>query len=283
MLLQQTLYEWNHDSFHGGLWKIVDHIKTYSAELLDKFVLELYIDLCKQGTGNYLSKSTPDYINIATKLSEKHFSVFHNAVQTSYFGEDAFKRQLYLYHAKNSQCSTAIVSFYAAFGVLTAELIEMLAWIDDDFNDGIWCYLKDIKQVSDQEVIEKLFQQLDSIAYDTRFEFLSSLLKSLVQLAQVHAVSSFEVHQQISLVFNNLSHYDSFTNSYRIYSIIDSILDLSCIGRMNSDGVGSRLLDESDINDEVELVIRIQEQRSALFLRRNYFFSLLQSVSNTSN
>ncbi|CAF1487756.1 unnamed protein product, partial [Rotaria sordida] len=74
---------------------------------------------------DYLSDLTPNYIGIAGDISSSNWNEFRDAIQRSFFGEEKYKRELYLCYKKNPSSSEALIDHYAKFGVLTTELVEM--------------------------------------------------------------------------------------------------------------------------------------------------------------
>ncbi|CAF1394855.1 unnamed protein product, partial [Rotaria sordida] len=57
-----------------------------------------------------------------------------------------------------------LVQLYNAFGGVTDDLIDMLKWIEFVEDGDGWIYLEHIKQISDRDMIEKIFQSLDLMA-----------------------------------------------------------------------------------------------------------------------
>jgi hypothetical protein len=114
-------------------------------------------------------------------------------MRKSSFGEEEFKSKLTL-HCKNyPKHSQASVQLYVAFGMVTAELVDMLEWFDDY---RLLDCLKDIKQVSDHDVIEKLFHLLNLTTSKKKFERLFTIFQSLVR---ANVISLLEVYQRVSL------------------------------------------------------------------------------------
>ena len=91
--------------------------------------------MCKKRISRYLSDSEPNYIHLALKFIGENFEIFLSAVQRTDFGEEELKRELcrYFDHTKESTDHVEIVELYAAFGVFTVELVDMLKWIQDLF------------------------------------------------------------------------------------------------------------------------------------------------------
>jgi hypothetical protein len=288
ILLQQLFYEWGDHLINKGLKEreIINHLKTHFAELVDIFVIDLYNYLRNKDNRNYSPDPLFDYGYIALELLQENSSMFVNAVRKSSFGEDKFKQELYLclYHMYERSYNT-LYRIYSAFGVITIEFIEMLTWIDEDNNqtDSIWNNLKDIKQVSNREVIEKLFQLLNSIVYDTRFNLFLCVLQLLVNLAKVHVVSSFEIHQRISFISNHFSYDNKFTDWYRKKNIYFLLMQLSCLKNIRESEYKVELFTQCNINKEFDEKIENLEKKSNLFLRRNFFFTVFRLVSNSSN
>ena len=284
ILLQQTLYIHNDHSYTGNIDELLSYIETHPTELPGKFVRELYTHLCSQCSNSCLIDPTPNYISIAQQFSSRNPHIFLDTIRKSCFGEDEFKRELYLYYMRKPKHSRSmIICIYTAFGILTADFIEMLTWIGNYSTEAIWDYMKNMKQISNREVIENIFQLLNSNGYNTDFKLFSCILRLLVQLAHAHIVSSLEVHERISLVFQSLSHDENFTNCCYKENIIDCLLDLSCVTKMKINVTSAELLSESDIDEDFQRTTQILAKKSALFLRRNYFLSIFRSISNSSN
>ncbi|CAF1229177.1 unnamed protein product [Rotaria sordida] len=85
------------------------------------------------------------------------------------------------------------------------ELINMLESSKISYDTHMWNYFDNIKRISDQDVINKLYQILDFMLINIEFARFSFIVRLLAQLAQVHVISLFEVHQHISNVIENLS------------------------------------------------------------------------------
>ncbi|CAF5117448.1 unnamed protein product, partial [Rotaria sp. Silwood1] len=129
------------------------------------------------------------------------FHLVQNVVKKNSFGEENFQNALYhcfSYSGNEIDC-TVFVNLYAKFGIITMKLVYMLESSKTSYDDHMWNYLDNIKQISDQDVINQLFQILDSMLINVeKFTRFSFILRLVVQLAQVHVVSLFEVHQHIS-------------------------------------------------------------------------------------
>lgn len=282
VLLQQTLCQRKGISFDMDVIEIVKHIKTNSIELLDKFIIELYNYLYNESRSLFLADPAPDYVRIAQQLIKNNVNIFRNAVQKSAFGEDNFKRELYLYHKKKVQNCTAIVELYTSFGILTMELVEMLEYMSCVSDNITWTYPESLMQIPDKEVIEKLYQQLDSTIYYTKFKFFSCVLRLLVYLAQAHIISLSDLHRRVSFVLNDRLDENNFEDSYHDDEIYDFLLNLSCIKPIDAPVDGFKLYAESDINKEFVKTIKEIEHKSFLFLRRDYLFTIFQPAFSSS-
>jgi len=286
ILLQQTLYKLNNYLFNEDDNEFVGHIETYSVELIDTFVSDLYNYMCKKRISRYLSDSEPNYIHLALKFIGKNFDIFLSAVQRTDFGKEELKRELCrcFDHTKESTDHVEIVELYAAFGVFTVELVDMLKWIPDYiWKQQTWTYLEHIKQVLDRDVVEKLFQLLDLVISGTDSSCFFYILKILIQFAQNHVVSLLEVYQRVSLIIENVPYQDDYVYWHGGKDIFDLLLNLSSIKKISSSNSITKLITENDIDKEFEREILDLEKKSILFLRRNYFLSGFRSVSSSSN
>ncbi|CAF3892546.1 unnamed protein product, partial [Rotaria sp. Silwood1] len=221
ILLQLTLYEKWSDLFIQDIKVIV--------QLIDMFVANLYSYLCNKENSDYLADPMPNYVGIALQVCERYFDVFCSAVQNSSFGEAKFRKEysLYFYQTNNSTDRKTLVQLYTAFGGVTDDLIDMLKWIEFVEDGDGWKYLEHIKQISDRDIIEKIFQCLDLVACDIKSRRFSSILKLLIQLAETDIVSLLEVHQHISSVINNFSFEDDDRKWNDEKEIFDLLLNLS--------------------------------------------------------
>jgi hypothetical protein len=280
ILLEQSLYQWRVNPFEGNTEEIVDHIKKYSSELLDVFIMKLYNYLSNKNNRKYPPNHSFKYINITRDILNENSAAFLSSVRRSSFGEDNFKKELYHYLCYNNkrEYAKAIFVIYATFGVITNELVEMLIWIDDEPIDNIWRYLIDIKRISNRDVIEKLFQQLNFTMYDTKFNLFVSILQLLVNLARAHVVSSLEVHQRISIIINQFFYDDDWRNLHQRNDICRHLLGLSCIETVSTSMNNVEVFTEDDVDEDFDRIIEALERNSALFFRRDFFFTVFRSV-----
>jgi hypothetical protein len=274
ILLQLTLYKMHAELSDPHLDAITDLIGT--------FIVELYNYLCNKDNSGYLVEPTPDYLNVARRISKRNFDTFRKGIQRSSVGEENFKRAIcsYFYQRSKQTDYETLVMIYAMFGILTVDLINMMECIDYYWDNEMPYYLTKIKHVSDSDVIEKIFQLLDYKASHSQFKGFSNILNLMVQLAEAHTVSLLEVHQRVSIIINNWLYQDDTTGWNREKSIFCHLTDLSCIENERFWTLEEKLLTESDIDSEFERELENVEKKSALFLRRNYLFDILRSFSN---
>ncbi|CAF4996751.1 unnamed protein product [Rotaria sp. Silwood1] len=113
------------------------------------------------------------------------FHLVQNVVKKNSFGEENFQNALYhcfSYSGNEIDC-TVFVNLYAKFGIITVKLAHMLESSKTSYNDHRWNYFDNIKQISDQDVINQLFQFLDSMLINVEFTRFSFIRRLLVQLA----------------------------------------------------------------------------------------------------
>lgn len=254
--------------------EICEHIETSSDELINTFVMDQYRYLCEQNDYNYLSDPTPNYINIALKFSERNLDKFRNAVERRSSCEEAFKKtfktKLSSYFKKNLKNRKESIQLYMIFDIITVELIDMLEQfefyeIDFRFWDRI-----NLKQVSDRNAIEKLFQVLK---VKTHYKKLENRLQVIRSIAYTRDFSLVDVHQKISLI--NTMSYDDGDDYFNRYDsdklIFELLLDLSCIETKSRSYSKDKLFTENDMNEEFEREIMILKKKSTLFLDKDSF------------
>jgi hypothetical protein len=285
MLLQQTLYnvrQWplsNDENDNGVIIdyedkyefklgrdiEIADHIETHSAELMNTFVIDLYNYLCNKDD-NYLCDPAPDYVEIALKVVTRNLGKFCNAVEKSDFGKKEFKKKLCLYCKNNPKDIKSSIELYMVFGILTVEFVNMLEQIPNDTNYLV-LFDQYLKQVSDREAIEKLFQLLDSKTGDYTFWDCLMILKVI---ANTRDVSLVEIHRRILLTSNMF--YDNSEKWQRNEELIfNLLLSLSCIENRSLLRTENELFAEDDIEEKYEKEIVDLDQNLSLFLRTNSF------------
>jgi hypothetical protein len=295
IVLQQTLYEAKETSLGRSLEEFVEQLESHSADLMDTFVIDFYHYLCDDNNRNYLSDPSPDYANIATRVSERDWNEFHTAVQKISFGEKEFKTKLSRHFLINPKDRIASIKLYIAFGIVTNELVDMLAWIGDDEKFASFLDWRHLTQIADRGVIEKFFQLFDSKMSDNKFK---SCLEILESLTNGHALSLLEVHQRISLIIDK-SHHDGDKWSRREQDIFQFLFSLSCFNNqgklLNSKGnfitkddidreFGRELEDVKEYDGEIEHLEECDEndedfdQGLALFLKTDGFLTDFQSI-----
>jgi hypothetical protein len=286
ILLQQTLYKIKDTLFDVDVEEIIEHMQAYSTELLHMFVMDLYNYLCNKRLNIYLSDLVPNYVNLALEFIKKNSILFLSTVKKSSFGEEKFKDELYLcfYHTNEPIDQVKLVELYAAFGVFTVELIDMLKWIPEHmWNHPTWIYLDRIQQVLGRDVIEELFQLLDLVASNTNSKCCFYLLKILIQLVQANVVSLLEVYQRVSLIINNIPYYDDYEYSQGGKDIFDLLLNMSSIKKISSSIFTTELITKNDIDEKFKREFLDIQKKSFLFLRRNYLITYIQSRSSDFN
>ena len=288
VLLQQILFKVNNWSFDQGVEEIVEHIQTYSVELIDSFVVDLDKYLYQKRSCQYISDSEPDYVHLALEFINKNnnFKTFLNGVQKSSFGEEKFKEKLCLcfYHTNEPTDHVKLIELYAAFGVFTSELVTMLKWIPEHFwKQQRWIHLERVKQVSDRGVIEELFQLLNLVVSDGNPRCFFYLLKTFMHFAQNHVVSFLEVYQQVSPIINNVLYHNDYQYWDGGKDIFELLLNLSSIKKIRWSSSTAELLTKNDVEEKFKKEILDFKKKSALFLRRNYFLASIRSISSNSN
>ena len=283
LLLQQTLYH-RLDLFVDDLTdEIINCMQTNSTKLLDTFLSELYVYLCDKFDIYYTFDPVPNYCVIAVEFIGENSKTFCSAVQKSSFGEEMFKKELYLYCRHNRTCCALLIKLYAIFGVITSELVTMLGWLQYSWDHyDIWKYLNDIKQASDRYVIDQLFELLDKTACDRKLNRFADVLKLLIQLFQSSNISLLEIHQQFSLVMEKILvkyHNGQVDNPQKLYGLL---LNISCIKPITSSLLQKEVFTERDIEKYFDKQIQSFDQRSSMFLRRNYFLNSIRSDLNVA-
>jgi hypothetical protein len=282
ILLQQALYR-KMDISYACTDAIVQYI--HHDGLVDTFILDLYNYLCnKRRNNSNLFDFEPEYVFIAWQVINDNIDTFHRAVQTSSFGEQELKNELYFYFCYTNIGYDRIITIqiYASFGVLTIELVDMLKWTDDRFDvDDLWKYLKCIKQVYDRSAVEQLFEILDLMAYNTKFIRFSYILKLIIQLVEVHAISLLEVQQRVALVITKLSYENNWIEWQHEKHILDTLMNLTCIKSKLSSNTNTDFFTEDNIEKDFEGELQNFDKKSAMFLRRNYFLTIFSSLSNS--
>jgi hypothetical protein len=280
ILLQQILCEGN-DSLSINLTGLIEHLKKYSSELLGILINELYDYLYNKENIDYLSDPMPDYIRIASEISRHNFDTFRKTVQKTIFGEEKFKKELYLYYESKRTDYALIINLYAAFGVITKDLIRMIESTDEDAYNCKWVFIYRMKQVSDRSIIDRLFEKLDLIACSMRTCSLNSMktlsfdniLELLVNLAQNHTVSLLEVHKRLSFIIKKILSENNNQVKGKVWSIFKKLLALSCFkdyARNRISVIG--LYTEDDINEEFrkKILDLDKDQVRFLALRENH-------------
>jgi hypothetical protein len=177
---------------------------------------------------------------------------------------------------------TLFLNLYAIFGTITIQLVQMLQSLKTYFEDHMWTYFDNIKQISDQSVVNELFETLDFTLSNIDFIRFSFILRLLVQLAQVHLVSLFEVHQHISNVIENLSSDHDYIDELDKKRIFQYLLNLSCAKETNSSLSKAKLITEKDIDKEFHNELHGINKKSILFLKRNYFLKEFRTIFSNS-
>jgi hypothetical protein len=286
ILLQQTLYNYE-SQFRPSLWRELDfkHPRMYSTEMMDKFVGDFYNYLCKEYDDDQFSTTMPSYIFIVKELIEEDFENFQKAIQKSSFGEENFRKILshcFSFSTDEIIC-TLFVNLYAIFGTLTIELVNMFESSKISFDNYMWTFFNNIKRVSNQDVIHRLFQTLDFTLSNIEFNRFSFILRLLVQLAQFHLVSLFEIYQHISNVIENLSLDQDYIDELDKNHLFEYLLNLSCAKERQKSLSKVELITEKDIDKEFSNELDRINKNSVLFLKRNYFLREFQTIFKNIN
>ena len=275
ILLQQTLYPEAKFLSSESIDEVVKHIN--SDKLIDNFIIDLYNYLHSENNkSSNLDEYSPYYIFIALKIINENFNSFSNSVKNSSFGEEKLKKELmylYLHSTSKNLVSSLLVKLYAAFGVLTIDLVDMLKWMQDHWDDDLWNYLKRIKQISDRNVIEKLFELLDLMAYDIKSTHVLYVAKFLIHLAEIHLISLLEVQQRIAFVFKKLFCENIFMGWRDENQILNLLLISTCLKNELILNSKTEVITENDIDEAFDRELQSVDKELALFLANNYFLT----------
>ena len=266
IFLQHSLYELKDElsytpTFDNEISKLLE---TDSIEFVERLVIDLYNYLCDNGNSNYLSDPTPNYLEIALEVLDHTSEQFCDAVRRSSFGEEKFKSKLTL-HCKNySKHIKVSVQLYAAFGIVTVELVDMLEWYGD--YQRLDC-LKDLKQMFDHDVIESLFQLLNLTTSKKKYECLFTIFQSLVR---TNTISLLEVYQRVSLI-NHLLYSDFSPGEWRTTEdvICEGLLDLSCFKDEHWSSFDKSIFTKCHIDEKFQREIKDYDTNCALFSTKN--------------
>jgi hypothetical protein len=271
ILLQQSLLEEGRVLMENPGKEVLRLIQTYPDELLDKFIVDLYEFVLSITNKNCLLNPKPNYIHIATEFVSVNSVMFCNSVKKN-IGEEKFRIALYV--ANKQEPNSSFVTLYASFGMITSELIDMLASLGDGlayFPDFV---LENLRQVSGRDVIENLFYHLKS-SFEPTLAMYSFLFKLAFQLARNNVMSALEMHQCASSIMKNntegLGAEISIGGDSR--DPFGSLVSLTCIEK---DSLWPCLVDftsQSDIDESLERDIRYLNDKSILCLRKNYFLA----------
>jgi hypothetical protein len=252
------------ESITSREWQVRGHLETNSAELVDKFVIDLYNYLCIKDNNNYLSGPEPNYVKIAMCFSGKNLNEFCNAIQKSFFDENELKRRLSLRFKNNLRDGAALIELYSIFGTLTHEFVDMLEWFDDDEYCGTSLSLRNLKQVSGRDVIEKLFEVINlKISNGKQFKSCLQVLRSLVE---VDAISVLELHQRFSVI-NNMFRNDNDEWRDCEEDIFKLLVDFSCFKTDLMLSSTKKLFAETDIEEKFEREFQNLDKNSPLLLQ----------------
>ncbi|CAF3991498.1 unnamed protein product [Rotaria sp. Silwood1] len=264
ILLQQTLYRATNNFY--GLDEIVEHFHIH-PESVNTFVINLYDDISNKNNNEYIQDPVPNYLHIANFICKQHSKKFCDAVRNSFFGEKEFQTKLYI-HSKNYPIDAVkSINIYSLFGIVTVEFLQMLESIGEyrlaDFND----WLKNLKQISDRDAVEKLFDLLNQKRYHQMFDQFLFLLKSLIE---ANVISLVEVHQRLPLV-NNVFYESSFEWRSHEEHIFDLLLDISCFENEKvSLCVDTTFTTKDDIDDEFDTQMAELDNKLNLPCKENF-------------
>jgi hypothetical protein len=226
--MQRAHIRHNQQFINTSIHHLFTLMQTYPAELITKFVIEMYNDLQNESSNDNLIKQTPNYIDLAGEFIQNNSVIFCRTVQESFIGQQKFQRALYQASKRgDNQQFKDCLKIYASFGNITLDLIDMFCCTqfgDDDNRKFVWTKFKDLKKItSDREAIESLFTEIGSLSE----HFLVTQL--LVYLAENDMLSMCELHHQISSAINNRS-YQYIENHRKKYEdLCEFLLNFSCI------------------------------------------------------
>ncbi|UJR17613.1 hypothetical protein I4U23_004509 [Adineta vaga] len=277
VFLQEFLYS-NKDIFLDNVVKeLVRLIQTYSNELLDTFIMDLYKFISGIAKKTDLLNPKPDYVRIAGKFISVNSSLFCDCVKNQ-IGEEKFKKRLY--EAHQQEACAIFITLYVSFGLITNELIDMLAQLGSGLiylNDSVF---ENIQKISDRDVIENIFDHLKS-SFDPQGALYSFLFKLAFQLARENIISAFEMHQCAAFLMNNNT--EKFGGALSIGGDVrdtfGSLVSLSCLEKDSIWPCGVKFFSENDIDESVRQDIQYSKNKSLLYLRRNYFLENLAFTS----
>jgi hypothetical protein len=249
--------------------EIVTLLQKHSSELMYIFISEFYSYLSDKSKRDYFSDAVPDYIYIGLELIEKDSMLFYNAVQESYYGEENFMTKLYLCHTNNAKIGNELIELYTTFDLFTMELANMLAKVQ--CRKTTYECLKNIKKISDRDVIERLFQILNLSKVDNVRDRFTFILMLLIHLAQSHFISLIEVHQNLLLIFKNVLYSKEHVDQYYKKHAFAALLDLSCIKKTNSTISRNVLYSSTIISEKFTKFKKKLYYTSVLFHRTKYF------------
>jgi hypothetical protein len=165
------------------------------------------------------------------------------------------------------------VVLYASLGLITEELIDMLACYKDLWRSDIWECLRRIKQVSGRDAVEHLFNVLETT-------FHPDMLSLIVQLAEADVISLLEVHQRVSAILRNISHKNDEMYLTFKRELFRSLMNLSCIeqGNLPISEMDLYITEQADMDSAKEYLYL--DQMSPLFLRRKFFMTSVSFLMN---
>jgi hypothetical protein len=216
--------------------QLVYVLSTNSANLLPKFVDELYKNLQKISNNCNVHDETLNYIDTAVNLCRKNLDLFRTAMNYCSFNEQQFKGMLYQASQKsNDQFRQHCVQLYFYFDELTSELVDMILNINhDSFKKS---FLQDIDDLLNMKqillnryTIEKLYRTLE-----VPFQQIHAT-KLLKHLAQMDVISTLEVYEQISNIIKKLSSDDPYYLHHNYKSFFTTLLELSCMVAADNKG-----------------------------------------------
>ncbi|CAF1678398.1 unnamed protein product, partial [Adineta ricciae] len=216
--------EYHHDNYFGFNFNTKqtadDYIHCHWNELMDLFVNDLY---------DYLEKYkdyelTPDYVEIALKVIKKNREEFCNSIRKSSFGENLFKEKVCSYIKKNPMHSQNSMNIYLTLGTIDNQFIDLFQQIHVESFVQFALQFDFIKEISDRDVIEKLFKLLKTTISEKQFQLIVNILKKLIE---INRVSLLELHENL-FDFKNRSYDDDDEKTKSIQeSIIKLLLALS--------------------------------------------------------
>ncbi|CAF2921976.1 unnamed protein product, partial [Rotaria sp. Silwood2] len=160
--------------------------------------------------------------------------------------------------------------------------VEKNSFDEENFKTALFhCFFYSGNNI-DCTVFVNFYAKFDFMLINIEFTCFSFILRLLVQLAQVHVISLFEVHQHISNVIANLSSNHDYIDKLDKNHIFQYLLNLSCAKETQSSLSKLALITEKDIDNKFNNELYSINKNSILFLKRNYFLNEFRTIFSNS-